>query len=285
MLPDSSLTRFAEPQTLLIDIHTHLHPPKLFKAIRRWFAEHSDWDLKHPTEPAAVAESLRQHKVDRFVFCSYAHKPDMARELNSWLVETAKELDHFGLPLATVHPADPDCAEYYEEALKSGCVGIKIHEDVQRIAIDDPRMAPIHELTVKYNGFVLVHVGPIPFKDDTNNGPARVQSVMERHPRLQIVVAHLGVPDTLRYLEMTHQFPQLRLDTTMALSTKSPLRARIDNAVIEPYAEHILFGSDHPNLPHAYEEEVSAITDLKLSEKNKKLVFDQNARILLAHHI
>lgn len=269
----------------MIDIHTHLHPPQLFKAIRRWFAENSDWDLQHPTEPEAVAASLREHGVDRFVFCSYAHKPGIARELNSWLIQTSKELNRYGLPLATVHPDDPDFVEYYEDALQNGCVGIKIHEDVQKFAIDDPRLVPIHDLTVKYNGFVLVHVGPIPFKDDTNDGPARIRKVLERNRRMNVVVAHLGVPDTLRYLELTHAFPGLRLDTTMALSTNLPLRADIDNAAIEPYAKVLLFGSDHPNLPHPYEEEVYAIEDLELSDKNRELVFDQNARTLLAHHL
>ena len=28
-----------------IDIHTHLHPERLFRAIRKWFADRSDWKL------------------------------------------------------------------------------------------------------------------------------------------------------------------------------------------------------------------------------------------------
>ena len=41
------------------DAHTHLHPPRLFAAIRRWFDEHTDWNLRGPTEPAEVAAALR----------------------------------------------------------------------------------------------------------------------------------------------------------------------------------------------------------------------------------
>ena len=44
----------------MIDVHTHLHPPRLTAAIRRWFAEHSTWVLRHPTEPREVARLLRE---------------------------------------------------------------------------------------------------------------------------------------------------------------------------------------------------------------------------------
>ena len=72
-----------------VDIHTHLHPPWLWRAIRRWFADKPGWEFRYPTEPEAVARVLAEHDVERFVFFSYAHKPGLARELNGWLAETA----------------------------------------------------------------------------------------------------------------------------------------------------------------------------------------------------
>ena len=75
-----------------IDIHTHLHPPWLWKAIRRWFAGRPGWDFRYGTEPEWVARFLADRGVERFVFFSYAHKPGLARELNAWLHETARRL-------------------------------------------------------------------------------------------------------------------------------------------------------------------------------------------------
>ena len=37
-----------------VDAHTHMHPPRLFSAIRRWFAEHTDWNLRGPSEPDEI---------------------------------------------------------------------------------------------------------------------------------------------------------------------------------------------------------------------------------------
>jgi predicted TIM-barrel fold metal-dependent hydrolase len=266
----------------MIDIHTHLHPPKLFRAIRRWFAEHSSWKLTQPTEPSEVAASLKTFDVERFVFCSYAHKPGIAEGINNWLVQTSRDLGRYGLPLATVHLADADCAQYYERALDEGCIGIKIHEDVQRLSIDDPRFAPVHDLTARRGRFILVHVGPIPWQTDTNNGPARIKKVLDRHPGLRIVVAHLGIPDTREYLELSRDYPNLYIDTTMALTKNSPLYHAVEPDLFEKHAANILYGSDYPNLPHPYEAESQGVKDLPISDQAKRLILAENARKFLA---
>lgn len=209
----------------------------------------------------------------------------MAREINQWLSETSRKLDRYGLPLATVHVDDPDAAQYYEEALNDGCVGLKIHEDVQKFAIDDARLEPIHALTAKSAGFVLVHVGPIPWQDDTANGPARVGAVLEKHPGLTVVVAHMGVPETDKYLELTREHPNLYLDTTMAFTHRLTMRCQATSETFDAYQHNIVFGSDHPNLPHHYSQEVEEAAARCSSQEIKRMVFSENARQLLSGHL
>lgn len=264
-------------------MHTHLHPPRLFAAIRRWFAENSTWNLTQPTEPNLVARALKSAGVERFVFCSYAHKPGMAHTINKWLIQTAAELGGFGIPLATVHPGDVDYIDYYREALQNGCVGLKIHEDVQNISIDHPQFAPIHKLTAEHQGFVLVHAGHIPWSDNTNHGPSRIRSVLEQHPQLFVVVAHLGLPDTVSYLGLMDEHPNLYLDTTMALAPGSPLRREFDIELLIPHGDRILFGSDFPNLPYDYAQEFEPLR--VLPESVRDAILFQNARRLLSPHL
>ncbi|CAN5280067.1 hypothetical protein BH10CYA1_BH10CYA1_46020 [soil metagenome] len=97
----------------MIDLHTHLHQPRLFAAIRRWFAEKSTWNLTQPTEPQLVARALKSAGVERFVFCSYAHKPGMARTIYEWLIKPAVELGWIGLPLATQKCSGSASAAYW----------------------------------------------------------------------------------------------------------------------------------------------------------------------------
>jgi predicted TIM-barrel fold metal-dependent hydrolase len=260
----------------VIDVHTHLHPPRLFAAIRRWFAERSPWAIDHPETPSEIARVMFEHGVEEFAFCSYAHKPGIARDLNEWLARTARELGPRAHALCTVHLDDPDPLGDARAALDDGCIGMKIHEDVQQLPIDDPRFAPILALLAQREAFVLVHVGPIPWRTDTNDGPARIARVLDRHPTLRITVAHLGSPDTRRYFALGKIYPTLFTDTTMAL-THPDLLAPVDAADLESAHAMILYGSDYPNVPYPYERERESIEALGLSEGARRAIFRENA--------
>lgn len=223
---------------------------------------------------------MRAHGVERFVFCSYAHKPGMARELNAWLAQTSRDLGGYGLPLATVHLDDPGCVTDFEDALKDGCVGLKLHEDVQRLRIDDLRFRPVFS-RLGGTGFVLVHVGPIPWRSD-HTGPARVENVLRRHPFLRIVVAHMGGDDTAAYLALMKNFPNLYLDTTMAFAGISPMKIEIATEEIERNAGRILYGTDFPNAPYPYPTEADGLRALGLSEGALRKILHDNAAELLS---
>lgn len=271
----------------MIDIHTHLHPPKLFAAIRRWFAERSTWDLSaQPSEPAEVAAVMRGHGVERFAFCSYAHKPAMARELNAWLVQTSRDLDGYGLPLATVHLDDPEYVADIARALADGCIGMKLHEDVQRLAADDARFAPVYDAIAAAGGFLLVHAGPIPWRYDAGAGISRIARVLAKHPRLNVVVAHFGTPDTAGYFDLMAAHPRLHLDTTMIFAPDSPMGENLELSkfrdAIEAHPDRLLYGTDFPNVPYDYASEARGIRALALSERTLDAVFAGNAARLFA---
>jgi len=270
----------------MIDVHTHLHPPRLFAAIRRWFAERSEWDLAaHPTEPHAVAAALRAAGVERFVFFSYAHRAGMARDLNEWLASAARDLGGFGLPLATVHLDDATYAGDMRSALDDGCIGLKVHEDVQRLGVDDARFDPVYRTLADRGAFLLAHVGPIPWSYPRDAGAARIARVLERHPDLNVVVAHFGAPDTLRYFELMARHPRLYLDTTMVFAANSPVGnlAGIETTLIEAHAARILYGTDFPNIPYPYDRERAGIERLGLPAEALEAILRGNAARLIAN--
>ncbi|HEX3549485.1 MAG TPA: amidohydrolase family protein [Candidatus Elarobacter sp.] len=267
-------------ETDVIDVHTHLHPPRLFAAIRRWFAERSPWVLEHPTEPREVARVLYEHGVERFAFCSYAHKPGMARELNGWLAQTARDLGGGAVALGTVHVDDADPAGDMRDALRDGCAGLKVHENVQRFELGHARLAGALEAVADADGFVLVHVGAIPWSAQTNDGPARIARVLEAHPRLRVVVAHFGTPESARYVELAQREPRLFIDTTMAFAPESPMRAAAGRDDVERGAAQIVYGTDWPNIPYAYDGELRGLRALGIDEATLHRITSENAKRL-----
>lgn len=264
----------------MIDVHTHLHPPRLFAAIRRWFAERSPWVLEHPTEPREVARLLHDNGVEKFTFCSYAHKAGIARDLNGWLNATARELGGGAIPLGTVHVEDLDPACDMRDALRDGCAGLKVHEDVQRFALDDARLAGALDAVAGHEGFVLAHVGHIPWSDDTDDGPRRIAQVLEKHPKLRVVVAHFGMPDYVRYLDLAKREPRLFLDTTMAFAPESPSRIRVARENVERGARQIVLGTDWPNIPYPYDGDLRGLRELGLDDATLRAITTENARRL-----
>ncbi len=271
-----------------IDAHTHLHPDWLFRAIRRWFAEHSHWELTYPTEPEWVAEFLRKHGVERFVFFSYAHKPGIAREINRWLRDTSRWLPD-GIPLATVHAGDDDPLAVVDEALTTyGFRGLKLHIQVQRFPPDDPRLFPIYECLVALDRVLVIHVTGVvgaPAAADYV-GVERFVRVLERFPDLRASICHMGAPETSACLELLGTYPNLYLDTTMAMSA-SGLRnlgyepVPVARELILRWQDRLIFGSDFPNLPYDYEEERRWAWERDLPLDVCRKIFNLNARRFL----
>lgn len=268
-----------------VDAHTHLHPEWLFRAIRRWFAENSDWQLGHPTAPDRVAEFLRRQGVERFVFFSYAHKPGISREINRWLRETADRLPD-GIPLGTVHAGDDDPLAIAEEALTTyGFRGLKMHIQVQGFFPDDPRVLPIYARLVALDRVLVIHVTAV-HGSRGHAGVERFARVLERFPDLRACICHMGVPETGACVELLGRYPRLHLDTTMAMCEPGlrSLGHRLSPAPRElliEWQDRIVFGSDFPNLPYDYEEERRWAWERDLPAPVCRKIFNANARRFL----
>ena len=266
-----------------VDAHTHLHPPRLFAAIRRWFDEHTHWNLQGPTEPEAIVAALRRAAVERFAVFSYAHRPGMARDLNRWLAETASSFPE-AIPLGTVHAGDDDPAGIVEDACAvQGMAGIKLHVQVQRFHPDDSRILPVYERLVALDRALVIHVGTGPHTN-VFTGLAGFARVLARFPTLRASICHMGAFQTRAALRLLDHYPRLYLDTTMALTPASTPFTGIDPAVVRDedlvaHAERILFGSDFPNLPYPYEEERRGLWARDLPPDVYRRIFAENARV------
>ncbi len=263
-----------------IDAHVHLHPPRLARAIERWFADHG-WFSGHPFDPAAVADALQARGVHRFCFFSYAHKPGMARELNRWLGAQAARLPQ-AIALGTLHPDDPDLDGVAREATgELGLRGFKFHHSVQRFHVDDARLFPVYERAEAAGHVFVLHVGTMPYRDPFT-GVERFAGLMARFPRLRVCVAHMGAFQTAEFLALLARYPHLYVDTTMAMTPLATRYVGADPAAVSDadllrWQDRVLFGSDFPLVPYDYEEERRWAWERRLDESVRAKIFQDNA--------
>ena len=272
------------PPFACIDVHVHLHPPRLAEAILRHFAR-DGWVAHHPFEPTKVAATLAERGVERFCFFSYAHKPGMARELNRWVAETAAALPG-AIGIGTLHPDDPDVDAIAAEATGAlGLRGFKFHHSVQRFHVDDERLFGVYERAESAGHVFVLHVGTLPYRDPFT-GVERFRRLLTRFPRLTAIVAHMGAFESDAFLALLDAHPNLYVDTTMALAPAAGRYvggdpATITDAALIRWQDRILFGSDFPLIPYDYDEERRWAWERALPDSVRRKIFHDNAARLL----
>ncbi len=266
----------------VIDAHVHIFPTRLFEAIWRWFDDYA-WRIRYRLDAEQIVEFLRARGVRRAVALHYAHKPGIARSLNEFARDVGAAHRDVIVPLGTVFPGEPDAVEIVREALAMGLHGIKLHCHVQKIAADDPRLDEIYRACEDAGRTVVIHSGREPaspaYGVDTRAlcGADQIDRVLQRFPRLTLVVPHLGADEFAEYEALLARHENLYLDTTCAVSglftsEVAPME------IIERHPDRVLYGSDFPNLPYAWDREIKRIVARPFDGAARAAIFAGNAR-------
>jgi predicted TIM-barrel fold metal-dependent hydrolase len=214
-----------------------------------------------------------------FSALAYAHRPDMAADLNRWTLDFADRTPGC-LRSATFYP-EPGAVAYTRAALDRGAQIFKLHLQVGGF---DPRATELDEvwgLLAEAGVPIVVHAGSGPVAAGFT-GPGPIGEVLARHPGLAVIVAHAGAPEYAGFLALASDFERVRLDTTMAFTDffeeMAPfppgLRPRLRDLGL---AGKVLLGSDFPNIPYPYAHQLEALARLELGDDWLRAVCWHNA--------
>lgn len=286
-LGDAEGARVPDDLPRVIDAHVHLFPPAVFEALWRWF-ERYGWPVRYRLHARQVLDFLFTRGVTRVVGLHYAHKPGMADALNAFIAELAADEPRL-TGLATVLPGEPGAADVLDRGLARGLRGVKLHTHVQAFAIDDPRFAPLAEVAIAHDVPMVVHAGREP---KSPHYPVdsyavchvdRVARVLRGFPRLKLVVPHLGADEFAGYTALLHRHDNLWLDTTMLVGGYFPLQATVDvRAMLLTRPDRVMYGTDFPNLPYAWDRELRALQAMRLPDDALAAILAKNAESLFA---
>ena len=147
-------------QTFIVDAHVHLFPNNLFTPIRQWFETHG-WPIRYQLSSEDIIQFLNSHGIDHIVALHYAHKPGIARKLNSYMAEISRTHPQV-TGMATVYPGEEDAVAILEQAFQDGLAGVKLHNHVQCFDINSPAMDEIYDTCSRTRKPLIMHVGREP---------------------------------------------------------------------------------------------------------------------------
>lgn len=264
-LNDEEGARLPRSLPPVVDAHVHLFPDGVFEAIWRWFDTHG-WPIRYRLHTPKVLDFLFSRGVSRFVALHYAHKPGMARALNEY-VAAVQRSDARVIGLATVFPGEEGAREILRDAFAAGLHGVKLHCHVQCFAPDAPELHEVYEACVEAGRPLVMHAGREPASPAYKCDPyalcavERVESVLRAYPKLKLCVPHLGADEFDGYEKLLERYEHLWLDTTMLAADYFPMQP--PRRLFEVRPDHVMYGTDFPNLPYAWDREVRTLLKMK----------------------
>ncbi|MPZ96168.1 MAG: amidohydrolase family protein [Propionibacteriales bacterium] len=271
----------------LADVHVHFLPEPIMDRVWAHFAAAGpligrSWPIRYRWDDKQRVAHLRAMGVRHFTALPYAHRPGVAEYLNEWAATFALRTPGC-LSSATFYP-EPEAADYVASRIEAGTQIFKVHIQVGDFDPRDPLLDPVWGALADSGRPVVVHAGsgPVP---NAHTGPGPVAEVLARHPRLTAVIAHMGAPEYAEFLALAESYERVHLDTTMAFTAFFEAMAPYPRETLPRLAdlgEKVLLGSDFPNIPYAYVDQLTALTDLGLGDDWLRGVFWHNAVRLLS---
>jgi uncharacterized protein len=207
--------------------------------------------------------------------------PDLLRAYNDWVLTTAAQSPH----LTPLIAADPTVlggragADLLLAAVGRGAKGIKVHPVLQGFLPDDPRMDPTYATCEEMGLTVLSHSG-------TSRGdpqwadPFAFSGVMEAHPRLHLLLAHLGGSSWHQIRAFADAFPTVSFDLCEIIAWTgapgAPTADELGLLIHDIGAHRVLFGTDFPW--YELDKTVDQLMDLPhLSDEERRGILGENA--------
>lgn len=275
----------------LVDLHVHFMPERVLHKVWAFFDDAEqhygiEWPVHYRGSEPERLETLAAQGVSGFAPLVYAHRPGMAQWLTEWAVDFGRRTPG-AVPTATIWP-EPSVTTYLSAALDAGARAAKVHVQVGGFDPRDPLLRPAWGLLAEAGIPVVVHCGDGPVPGE-HTGLGVFEDVLRAHPGLVAVLAHAGMPDFAGALDLLHRFPRVHLDTTMVGTPFTERIAPLPSdwaARLVDVADRVALGSDFPNIPYAYDEQLVAIeswaaADDRLGEPFLQAVLhDTPARLL-----
>jgi hypothetical protein len=280
---------------MIVDFHTHTFPEKIADSVieklktmacARPYTKATNRDLQR---------SMQEAEIDYSLLLPVMTNTKQVEKLNSIAAEVNAQAETTGiLSFGGMHP---DYSNYRAELARMqslGLKGVKLHPAYQACDFDDIRFLRIVDRASELGLIVTIHAGfDIGIPGHDYSSPDHILHVMKEVAPDQLVLAHLGGWRRWDEVESKLAGLPLYLDTAFVLGTIIPpsgmqrkpgdswmLSEEAFLRIVRKHgADHVLFATDNPWSDQMISKQ--QIQNLPLTDKEKQLIFGENAQRLL----
>ena len=257
----------------ILDAHCHVYPEKI--ASKAAGATNGFYGIDLAPCEGTVSDLMRLGQaagVDRYLIQSVATTPKQVASIHTFIANEVAQDPASLAGLGTFHPDCDDIAGVVEQILSLGLHGVKIHPDIQRFAVDDPRAMKFYELC-EGRLPILIHTGDRRY--DFSN-PDRLSRVLDAFPKLAVIGAHFGGwsiwEEASRLLAGREN---LWVDCSSTFYAV-PENKKVEEMISRYGADRVLFGTDYPMWRP--DTELDRFFTLDLSDEARHLILSENAK-------
>ena len=278
-----------------IDSHVHVMSERRIRSGVSWVAK-SGWDTGVDPESATPESLVEEIRADGFEYffnfffpippTAGRPSPANSREIMEWQHDFCRRTPG-AIPFVSVDVNDADYLEVVDTALnRYNFAGFKVHPYTQQVNLTDPRMEPIYEAVAAAGKIFVSHTGFADFY----HGPElsdQVAVVIERHPELTFVAAHMLYPYLDKAERWLQEYENFYLDLTnvqgMMKIDEDERRPSFEQyiSILERFSDRIMFGSDLPMAIGPHRELLNETLELPISDEAKANILRHTALRLL----
>ena len=224
-----------------------------------------------PEQRRAAEEPIRLQMVGR------------VQNRNVWTIDVARANPHLIACIGVDPVMDAETmAQEVHEKRAAGARGIKLHPEVQRVSINDPRLYPAYRAAQEEGMVILTHTGAFRGTDGSHAHPSMAADLLRAFPNLKLILAHLGGHGFQKEaLQVADAFPQLLFDCCG--SVRSREGGMSDDELVGLFrrlgVHRVLYGSDWASGDPA--SDVERVSRLPMSAEEKRMILRSNAETLL----
>jgi predicted TIM-barrel fold metal-dependent hydrolase len=260
----------------IIDFHTHAFPDALAeRAMAQLLSETDEVRSFLDGKVSSLIASMDTSGIEASVLCSIATKPSQFDPIFQWSQQIASDRI---VPLASVHPKDPDGVKRIHQIAQSGLKGVKMHPYYQDFYLDDPALFPLFEAIQSEGLLLTLHTGyDFAFDRIDRATPKKIWDIAKQFPDMKLITTHLGAweqwDDVRRYL----LGKPIYMETSFSVEYLGV--ERVGEMLLEHPVEYILFGTDSPWTDQA--ETIASHKKIDLPQSAKEKYFFENAYRIL----